>query len=104
MPPTRTPQQRADALVKAMAARQARAQLKADLASGRVTAVDVITGSADHAEWAALQVSWLLRSLPGFGAVKSARLMEEVGISPTRRIQGLGDRQRACLLEELKGR
>jgi hypothetical protein len=35
------------------------------------------------------------------GKVKARRLMEDVGISETRRVQGLGEQQRRKLLEKL---
>ena len=43
----------------------------------------------------------VLESLPGLGKVKARRLMEDVGISETRRVQGLGANQRAALFEKL---
>lgn len=39
-----------------------------------------------------------LESLPGFGRVKARALMDQIGIKDTRRLQGLGDRQKAELL------
>ena len=48
-----------------------------------------------------MKVLAVLESMPGLGKVKARRLMEEVGISETRRIQGLGQNQRATLLEKL---
>ena len=44
----------------------------------------------------------VLESLPGLGKVKARRLMESVGISSNRRIQGLGANQRLRLLKELE--
>jgi ribosomal protein S13 len=41
----------------------------------------------------------VLEALPGTGKVKARRLMEHVGISETRRLQGLGAKQREALLE-----
>ena len=49
-----------------------------------------------------LKVLSLLESLPGVGKVKARRLMEEIGISETRRVQGLGPQQRQALLEQLR--
>lgn len=43
----------------------------------------------------------VLESVPGLGKVKAKRVMETVGISSTRRLQGLGAQQRTKLLEEL---
>jgi len=48
-----------------------------------------------------MKVLAVLESLPGLGKVKARRLMETVGISQTRRVQGLGKQQRDRLLEEL---
>lgn len=47
-----------------------------------------------------IKVLALLESLPGVGKVKARRVMDEVGIAETRRVQGLGAQQRARLLEE----
>ncbi len=41
----------------------------------------------------------MLESLPGVGKVKARRTMEEIGISETRRVRGLGVQQREALLE-----
>lgn len=41
-----------------------------------------------------MKVSTLIESLPGYGKAKAAKIMEELGISATRRVQGLGVRQR----------
>lgn len=48
-----------------------------------------------------MKVLAVLESLPGLGKVKARRLMEEVGISETRRLHGLGDQQRKKLFERL---
>lgn len=48
-----------------------------------------------------MKVQSVLESLPGLGKAKAKKLMEEVGISETRRIQGLGDQQRKKLFEKL---
>ena len=39
-----------------------------------------------------------LESLPGVGKVKSRRTMERIGIAESRRLRGLGDKQRRELL------
>ena len=46
-----------------------------------------------------MKVLAVLEALPGTGKVKARRLMEHVGISETRRLQGLGAKQRESLLE-----
>ena len=49
-----------------------------------------------------MKVLAVLESLPGLGKVKARRLMEDVGIAETRRVQGLGANQRKALLERLE--
>ena len=49
-----------------------------------------------------MKIVSVLESLPGVGKVKARRLMDEVGISETRRIQGLGDNQRKRLFDKLE--
>lgn len=48
-----------------------------------------------------MKVLAVLESLPGLGKVKARRLMEDAGISETRRVQGLGEQQRKRLFEKL---
>lgn len=47
-----------------------------------------------------MKVYAALSSLPGIGKVKAKRLMESHAIADSRRLRGLGQRQRAALLEE----
>jgi ribosomal protein S13 len=47
-----------------------------------------------------MKVLAVLESLPGIGKVKARRIMEEIGIADTRRVQGLGAIQRKRLIEE----
>ena len=49
---------------------------------------------------AKLKVSALLESLPGVGKVRAAAVMEQLEIAPSRRVRGLGERQRQALLNE----
>ncbi len=46
------------------------------------------------------KVVTILESLPGVGKVKARRIMAQHGISPSRRVQGLGKHQREALLQE----
>ena len=47
-----------------------------------------------------MRVSAVLESMPGVGKVRAQRIMEKLGISPTRRVRGLGAHQRAALERE----
>ena len=99
--PTRSAEQRADALAAAMAARQERSRLRAALKSREIDAVDVILGAPDNPVWAGVKVSWLLECVPGIGEVRADRIMTTLRIARSRRVQGLGERQRNALLAEL---
>ena len=99
--PTRSPEQRSDALAAALAARQERARLRGALKDRSLTAADVIRGAADNPVWASVRVSWLLESIPGIGCIRAERLMSDLHIAPSRRVQGLGERQRTALIAAL---
>ncbi|MGI6032819.1 MAG: integration host factor, actinobacterial type [Coriobacteriales bacterium] len=96
--PKLTDEQRQAALEKAAAARKERAELRAELKSGKKTINDVLADS-DNPVVARMKVSMLIESLPGYGKAKAKKLMEELDISESRRIKGLGTRQREELLE-----
>ncbi len=99
--PTLTPEQRQQALQKAGIARKKRAELKAELKSGKKTLKDVLARSDDDIV-GKMKVSSVLESLPGVGKVRATKLMEELDISASRRVRGLGARQREQLLERFK--
>ncbi|MEV7881881.1 integration host factor [Streptomyces microflavus] len=95
--PALTPEQRAEALAKAGRVRKERSEMLAALKAGRLSLLDVLDRGDDTArQTRALQ---LLQSLPGIGTVTARRHLVDLGISETRRIQGLGARQRARLIE-----
>jgi hypothetical protein len=100
-PPALDPAQRAAALAKAAEARVARAELKHKLKMGSVTLRDALAKADTDPVVGKLKVLALLESLPGLGKVKARRLMEEIGIADSRRVQGLGAQQRQALLEKL---
>ncbi len=91
---------RKKALEKAARARQQRAELRKSLKAGDKTAADVLKNSADPIV-ARMKVRSLLESLPGFGKAKAAKMMDDLDISPTRRVQGLGSKQREQLLARI---
>ena len=94
-------EQRAAALAKAAEVRKARAELKEKLKMGSLNLAELFDlGDRDDVVGKTKVVA-VLESLPGLGKVKARRLMETVGNSSTRRIQGLGAQQRRRLLEEL---
>jgi len=98
-PPQLTDAQRKAALVKAAEARRVRAEMKELLRTGSLNLSEVFERAEDEAIVANTKIFAVLISLPGFGKIKAKRLMEDLGIAENRRVRGLGDRQRAKLLE-----
>lgn len=88
------------ALKKAAEARQKRAELRAKIKEGDISFAQVMAMGNDPIV-ARMKVSTLLESLPGYGKAKAAKIMEELDISASRRVQGLGARQREQLLDRL---
>jgi signal recognition particle GTPase len=97
--PTLTPEQRQQALAKAAEARKKRAEVKAELKSGKRTLADVLKMSEKDDTIGKMKVSNVLESLPGVGKVRAQKIMEELDISATRRVRGLGSKQREQLLD-----
>lgn len=97
--PQLTDEQRKAALEKAAQARHERAELREKIKSGKVTLEDVLDSDDPIAN--RMKVSTLIESLPGYGKAKAAKIMDELGISATRRVKGLGARQREQLVEAL---
>lgn len=101
--PSLTPEQRAAALEKAAEARKARAELKNKLKHGGTTLAEVLKQGQSDDTVGKMKVSAVLESLPGVGKVKAANIMEELGISETRRVRGLGSNQVAALESRFGG-
>jgi len=99
LPPALTPEQRRAALEKAAAARRQRAEVKEKLKAGGLTLEQLIVQGDGNETIAKLKVVSVLESLPGVGKVKARRLMQELDISESRRLRGLGDNQRRKLLD-----
>lgn len=78
--------------------RSERAKIRQDLKAGR-TGIREILEQTDNDVIAKMRVAYLLESLPRIGKVRTRKIMNEIGIDETRRIQGLGSRQKQALLE-----
>ncbi len=100
--PTLSPEDRKAALAKAAEARRKRAELKAELKSGKRNLGDVLAKSDDTV--GKMKVANVLESLPGVGKVRARKLMEKLDISASRRIRGLGAKQRESLLAEFSNK
>lgn len=102
-PPALTADQRQAALQKAAEARRVRAELKERLKMGQVSLSQLFEMADKDDIVGKLKVIALLESLPGIGKVKARRVMEEIGISESRRVRGLGEQQRKSLLTGFPG-
>jgi hypothetical protein len=103
LPPQLSDEQRQAALAKAAEARRARADLKEKLKMGSLTLKELLDQSEADDIVGKMKVVAVLESLPGVGKVKARRTMEDIGISETRRVRGLGDQQRRELLKAFPG-
>ncbi|MCS5479569.1 integration host factor [Corynebacterium sp. YIM 101645] len=97
--PQLTDEQRKQALAKAAEARKARAELKEKLKRGETNLKEVLDQAQSNEIIGKTKVSALLEALPKVGKVKAKEIMEQLEIAQTRRLRGLGDRQRRALLE-----
>lgn len=98
--PPLTPEQRAAALEKAALARKQRAELKERLKKSGTSLATVLELAEEDEIVGKMKVSAVLESLPGVGRVRAQRIMERLEISPSRRLRGLGAKQRAALVSE----
>lgn len=86
------------ALAKAAEVRRERAELRTQLKAGDISLTDLLDRVEDDVV-GKMKVLAVLESLPGVGKVKARRTMEQIGISESRRVRGLGTRQRSQLLD-----
>jgi len=97
--PQLTEEQRKQALEKAAEARRKRAEIKQQLKNGTLTLPQVLSRPDDDTV-GKMKVASVLESLPGVGKVRARKIMERLDISSTRRIRGLGAKQKQALLDE----
>ncbi len=98
--PKLTDAQRAEALAKAQDMRSKRTALRKELKKGNITLAEVLADTKNEVV-TRMKVKYLLESLPNVGKITAAALMAELEIKESRRVQGLGKRQREKLLEKL---
>lgn len=83
----------------AVAARRARAAIKRAVTERARTAINVLESgwATPGGAEAGLRVRELLASVPGMGPIRSAKIMQQLGIAESKRVGGLGIRQRSVL-------
>jgi len=99
--PGRSREQRLRSLQQANEIRSARAQLKRDLASGRIELARILARPPEFAKTA--KVRDLLLFLPKVGPVKAGRMLAQCRIAHAKTLGGLSDRQRAAPIDLLRG-
>ena len=95
--PSRSLDQRLDALDRANRIRVQRAQLKRALKSGATTFDQVLVDPPDYVLTA--KVYDMLLSVPRLGRVRAGRLLTQCRISQAKTIGGLSERQRGELVD-----
>lgn len=98
--PPLTKEERRAALDKAKIQRRKRAEIKNKVHDGELTVEEVI-GMKDDEAIGRIKVQDLIRCVPGYGIAKSEKIMNELEISLSRRLKGLGSRQKEALLKKL---
>ncbi|CAB4905948.1 unannotated protein [freshwater metagenome] len=98
-PPTLSVEQRRVAGERALAARRVRAEVRVALKSRELSLTMLLARSEDDPALARMKVIEALESLPAIGPTKAQAIMTRLGISPSRRLKGLGTHQRAALLK-----
>lgn len=82
----------------AIEARRARASIKQRLRSGELSPLKALSeAQRDDSAASTLRVTEFLQTFPAVGEVKAARLLDELQISPRKRLGGLGVHQRERL-------
>jgi hypothetical protein len=96
--PELDPEARRQALEKAAEARRSRAELKQQLKSGEIGLKEVLRRADVDEVIGKTKVTAVLEAMPKMGKTRARKLMDELAISPSRRLRGLGVNQREKLL------
>lgn len=98
--PTRSFDQRMQALQRANDIRSQRAALKRDLKAGRARFEVLLEDPPEYLKTA--KVFDILLAVPKYGRVKTNRILKHCRISPSKTIGGLSERQRIELVSQLR--
>jgi hypothetical protein len=99
--PVLTLKEKKSALEKAQKMRSERKEIREKLKTGNLSLVEVLTQDTDEV-MGKMRVAYLLASLPRVGKTTAKKVMEEIGIDESRRVQGLGKRQKEALLSRFQ--
>ena len=102
--PELSDEQRREALAKAAAARQVRAEVKNRLRLSGASISDVLTQAKSNEAVAKIKVLDLIQCIPGIGKLTAQQIMGDLGIAESRRLRGLGPNQAKDLVAEIARR
>ena len=102
LPPVLSAEDRAAALAVAAANRKVRAAFKESVRSGQARWTEALDSKNEAIR--KMRIKELIESIPGFGELRARAVLDRIGISHTRRVQGLGKTQRYKLIQELGNR
>ena len=100
-PPSLSQEQRVAASRQAVANRRLRAEVKQQVKSGELSLEEIFELAEREECVAQMRASDLIGALPAIGEVKAKRIMRAAAIAESRRIRGLGPKQRAELFRAL---
>lgn len=100
-PPSLSQEQRVQASRLAVANRRRRAEVKRLVKSGDLSLEELFELAKREQCVAQMRAYDLISALPAIGEVKAERIMTRASIAKTRRIRGLGPKQRAELFRAL---
>ena len=100
-PPTLSQEQRVEASRLAVSNRRRRAEVKRLVKSGELSLEELFVLAENEECVAQMRAYDLISALPAIGEVKAERIMKSASIAKTRRIRGLGPKQRAELFRAL---
>jgi guanylate kinase len=93
-------EEKRSALKSAREIRKKRSEIKKLLKSCKVKLLELLEEKSMYFMVAKdMRVSDLIRSLPGFGDIRVSRILNELKISPRKKLSGLGHRQKSRLLD-----
>ncbi len=100
-PPSLSQEQRVAASRQAVANRRRRAEVKSLVKKGDLSLEEIFDLAEKEECVAQMRAFDLIGALPAIGEVKAKRIMHNAAIAQSRRIRGLGPKQRAELFRAL---
>ena len=101
-PPHLSIEERKAALFKAVEARKIRSEFKLRVKNKQIRWHEAFESTEEAIQ--KMRIKELLESIPSFGSTRAENILDQIGISHSRRIKGIGIRQKSELLKMLERR